>query len=46
MVVREEVTLHPIDQDGDSSLPMANVMCKYCGYVLQFSLSAVGVPVD
>jgi len=46
MVVREEVTLHPIDQDGDSSLPMANVMCKYCGYVLQFSLSAVGIPVD
>lgn len=46
MTVLEEVTISPTRQEDDTRLPSANVMCKYCGFILQFSLSVVGTNDD
>ncbi|WP_263788443.1 hypothetical protein [Salinibacter grassmerensis] len=43
MTVQEEVTLLPTDADDPSTVPRVNVLCEYCGYVLHFSPSALGL---
>jgi hypothetical protein len=43
MTVQEEVTLLSTDGDSSSTVPRINVVCEYCGYVLHFSPSAVGL---
>ena len=42
MTVQESVTLLPTD-DGESSRPRINVLCEYCGHVLHFAPSALGL---
>ncbi|MEF8815847.1 MAG: hypothetical protein V5A20_01130 [Salinibacter sp.] len=43
MTVQEEVTLLPTDENDSSTVPRINVVCKYCGHVLHFSPSALGL---
>jgi len=43
MTVQEEVTLLPTDADDSSTVPRVNVVCGYCGHVLHFSPSALGL---
>jgi len=46
MKVKAEVTLHPTDDEDAPAEPRINVVCKYCGHVLHFSPSAMGLSVD
>ena len=45
MTVQEAVTLLPTD-DGERSRPRINVLCEYCGHVLHFSPSALGLSIE
>lgn len=46
MVVKEEITLLPTAQEDTPDEPMINVACKYCGHVLNFSPSMIGLSVE
>jgi len=43
MTVQEEITLLPTDEGESSTVPRIDVVCKYCGHVLHFSPSALGL---
>jgi len=46
MVVQEHLT-HPNAADPESTAdPLVNVVCNYCGHVLHFSTSVLGLAVD
>jgi hypothetical protein len=46
MVVKAEVTLHPTNDEDTPPEPRVNVVCKYCGHVLHFSPSAIGLSLE
>lgn len=46
MVVQEALTLHPTNDADAPDKPRINVVCNYCGHVLHFSPSAIGLSVD
>lgn len=46
MKVQAELTLHPTDDEDASAEPRINVVCKYCGHVLHFSPSAIGLSIE
>jgi len=43
MKVLAEVTLHPTVDADTPDEPRVNVVCKYCGHVLHFAPSTVGL---
>jgi hypothetical protein len=46
MVVQEEITVLPTDDEDAPPESRINVACKYCGYVLHFSPSAIGLSLE
>ena len=46
MVVQEHLTHPYADDEGVSTEPLVNVVCKYCGHVLHFSPSVLGLSVE
>lgn len=46
MTVQEHVTLLPTNDDEEPSVPRINVVCEYCGHVLFFSPSALGLSIE
>lgn len=46
MKVLAEVTLHPTADADTPGEPRINVVCKYCGHVLHFAPSTIGLSVD
>ena len=46
MKVQAEVTLHPTDDEDTPAEPRVNVVCKYCGHVLHFAPSVMGLSVE
>lgn len=46
MVVQEEIILLPTAHEDTADEPMINIVCKYCGYVLHLSPSAIGLSVE
>ena len=46
MVVQEEITVFPTDDEDAPPESRIDVVCKYCGYVLHFSPSAIGLSLE
>lgn len=46
MTVQESITLLPTDEEEAASVPRVNVVCEYCGHVLHFSPSALGLSIE
>ncbi len=46
MVIREHLTLLSTPDEDATSEPLINVACKYCGHVLHFSPSLLGISVE
>jgi len=46
MVVQEHLTSPSAADEEDTPEPLVNVVCKYCGHVLHFSTSVLGLAVD
>jgi C4-type Zn-finger protein len=44
MTVQESVTLLPTDDE--EPVPRINVLCEYCGHVLHFAPSALGLSME
>jgi uncharacterized Zn finger protein len=46
MVVQEHLTHPAANEEEGAAAPLVNVVCKYCGHVLHFSTSVLGLADD
>lgn len=49
--VEDEIVVSPIESTGgmilsDKTVPMVQVICSNCGYVMHFSAAVIGIPAE